>query len=162
MSRARISSFRRLDMSATPKGDTVGYMDALQDLHKDIRSLEQNLHEISLGYTGYNCHQRLDEIEQKYANYISELEDARDGIIESRPTDFSRWEGNWNPETQNEFDEYWADLLDEVERTEKTAGRIANVMLSKRNAANTRMVVSLSLIAVIVSTCTVLAQIGLS
>jgi len=152
MNTPRVSSYTLVGVSEDRWEDVVWYMDSLQDLHSDIRDIEQELRGVSLGYTGYNCHRKIDDIDQQYQAYLSELENARNGLIESRPTKFSRWDGDWNSnETREGFDMCHGELLAEIERIETTMERVGQTILSKRNSANTRMVVVLSAFATIIS-----------
>lgn len=152
MSQPRVSSYNLLSVEDDRWEDVVWYMDSLQDLHDDIRGLEHKLHGIPLGYTGFECHQEVDQIDKQYQSYLLELQDARAGILESQPTQFSRWDGDWNSnETREGFDKTQGELLEEIERIETSSERVGQIILSKRNAANSRMIVMLSLLAVVLS-----------
>lgn len=152
MSVPRVSSYSLLNVAEDRWEDVVWYMDSLQDLHDDIRTVEQEVHAVTLDTTGYHSHQRIDQIDQRYQAYRAELEAARSGIVDSQPRNFDRWDGNWNSnETREGFDKCRGELLNEIERIESTLDRVGQTILSKRNAANTRMIVVLSGLAVGIS-----------
>lgn len=161
MSQPRVSSYNLLSVGEDKWEDVVWYMDSLQDLHNDIQNLENELHGVSLGYSGFSCHQEVDRIDKQYQEYLLELKAARAGLLESEPTQFSRWDGDWNSnETREGFDMTRGELLKEIERIETTSERVGQIILSKRNAANTRMVVMLSLLAVILSVVSLFVSAG--
>jgi len=152
MSQPRISSYNLMSAREDRFEDVAWYMDKLQDLHADMRELEHDLHNVSLGFTGFGCHWKVDRIDTSYQELLSELDDARTGVVESQPKQFDRWDGDWNSnDTRDGFDRTQSDLLREIQRIETTSERVGQIILSKRNAANTRMVVLLSLLAVILS-----------
>ena len=158
MSQSRVLSYQLLGTGPDPPGDIVAYMDSLLDLHEDFHSLERELVNVPLGYTGWRCNQKLNNIAQRHLNLLDELREARKGVVESQPTRFSRWGGKWDEATRSEFDDHWAKLLDRINRIEKTSERVKNTLVSRRNAAHTRMVATLSLAAVLVAVLSLLIQ----
>ena len=128
------------------------FMRALLEMEDDLLELETKVSKQPIGLTGLKATSVLGELEMKQNELASEIQQAHEAVRDQNLAHLER-----NPEedhhhrTRDYVNQYRGDFHEVLHRLENISARTSRRIDSKRNAANTRLVLTVSIIAVLIS-----------
>ena len=134
-----------------PETDAVeDFSRQLLNLENRLIALEADVTQFSPGLTGFIASQKLSDLEECHRKCIETLINARYAVLRERLDPIGKCEYENEVEFKqlagsNEFDEY-------INRLNRLAGRTDRRLSSRRTSINMRMGLTISLIAVVIST----------
>lgn len=128
------------------------FMRTLCDLEADLLEFETEISNQDLGITGWTATRNLTDLESEHNGYVVEINSAFEAVVRGRPTLLDRYTGDkHHHRTKQYVYQHLKDFHKMVRRLEKISDRIGRRIDAKRNSANTRLVLSVSVVAVVVS-----------
>lgn len=137
-----------------PETDAVAdFAIEILGIEEQLIALETKVTEVSIGSTGFMASRRFSELERRHRKYVCRLNRMHSSVLREtlEPAGIGEYEDETEFEERagdGEFDDY-------LERLERQAERIGQRLASRRNSANTRMGLTISLIAVFISTISI-------
>lgn len=132
------------------------YASRISKLEKRLANTEKDITEVSLGYSGLVASREFTFLERRYQDHINELMDLRTAVLLEtlEPVDLES-----NSESQNSSFQQAAvagEFDDCLDRLDRLAHRTNQRLTSRRTAANTRLALTISVIAVILSAISII------
>ena len=155
-------AFERLNYDGEPnevdKG-IVAFMEALCKIESDLLEFETKVSELELDYTGWQATQELEALEANHSKYVTELRDAHRNVVQKHLSQFDRFDSDRQTRsTQRRIHEHRQAFLGMIRHLQEIVDRIGRRIDAKRNSANSRLVLTTSLTAVLISTASFLSQ----
>ncbi|RDZ65867.1 hypothetical protein C5B90_05820 [Haloferax sp. Atlit-12N] len=135
------------------------FMVDLCKLESDLIELENRVGNLSIGLTGLEASRTLGGLEATHADFLDEIYTAREAVLTSHLSRFERYEQGDHPrDTQYAVPDYQADFLQMIHHLQDLADRVGGRIDAKRNTANSRIVLTVSATAAVISVFSLLSQ----
>ncbi len=132
------------------------YTSKIVELEQEFAELEKRTSDVSVGYTGLSSSREFTDLERQYQCLVDELMDLRTATLRGslEPVSFKTDLSPQNHEFERaamagEFDEH-------LDRLDRLASRTGQRLTSRRTSANTRLGLTISVIAVVLSTISII------
>lgn len=154
MSRFTPVSYQRLggpDPDAVDNS-VVEFMETLCEFEERLLQFEGEVAAHEIGLTGLQASTGLSSLEQSHYDQVTQIRDAYEAVVTGHLKEFSQYPAeHYHHRTKNEVFDYRHHLLEMIVRLESISDRIGRRIDAKRNSANTRLVFSVSCIAVVIA-----------
>lgn len=145
-----------------PRESVVEFYAHLIQIDTEAARLRQNIASTDLDPTGFSRWRDLQRFESKYVDLHSDLLSARQAIIRHEPWKFERVEANFDTDGPNDLIPYRNQITKKLNSAFDELSRTREVLTAKQNAAMTRMSLTISTSAVLISALSLLiSAIGL-
>lgn len=155
-------AFERLSYEGEPHTvdeGIVAFMETLCDLEKELLEFETKVSELEIDYTGWQATHELASLEAEHSEFVNDLQTAHRMVILKHLTRFDRYDSEKHTRrTQQKVPDHRQEFLAMIHHLQDIADRIGRRIDAKRNSANSRLVLSASLFAVLISTASFLTQ----
>lgn len=155
-------AYHRLSYSGDDRdvdNSVVEFMETMCELENDLLEFEGIISRQDIGLSGLRGSRELGNLERRHADFVDELQQAYRGIVTGRFTELDRYPAEKHHDrSRYEIFTYRNDFLRIYARLEEIADRIGRRIDGKRNSANSRLVFSISCIAVILAVLSLISQ----
>jgi len=138
----------------------VEFMRALCELESNLLDLEAAIAEHGIDLTGWHSTQELPQLESKQNEYVQEIKTAHEVCLSTFLTEFERFDDETHTRrTQDAVYDHRQSFLNMIYHLQELTDRIGRRIDAKRNTANSRLVLTVSVIAAGISTLSIITQI---
>ncbi|RJX43119.1 hypothetical protein DM826_07375 [Halonotius aquaticus] len=128
------------------------FMLCLCDLEDDLVELEADVSKHELDATGWRASKTLSALETRQLSLAEEIRETHSAIVKGKANRLDRNPGeDWHHRSQQHLYRHQDDFMKIHQRLEEVSARIGQRIDAKRNTANTRLVITVSLCAVVIS-----------
>lgn len=158
LARKRLES----DEDRGPPSVITNFLAVIYQMEMELVTLEKDVTDTSIKWTGFNAVRELQDLEDKHSDLIGCIKSAHSAILLSEPEISPRFrkygprgvkpeEGPGSHFARRMTFEYQDALLESIGRLEVISARVGSRLDGRRISANTRLVLSISVIAIVVS-----------
>lgn len=156
---ARPIAYNVLGVDSDTHRPIVVFMDDLLELEEDLMELESDVAEYILDPTGYSAQEELSEFECRFSDLAQNVHNAKNAIFAQNPNEWDRYSDTYRATTSSQqFVPLIGRFIEKISELEELAFRISQQIQSKRSSANSRLIATLSGVAVGVSTVTLVVS----
>lgn len=131
----------------------IEFMEELCKMEEELLELETEVSNQPIGISGLTATSELRKLETKQNKLATEIRDAYDAVHKFKLNLFSRNPADeYTQRTRNSAHQYQDDFDEFLQRLENISSRASRRIDAKRNTANSRLVLSVSVLAFIIST----------
>ena len=131
----------------------IEFMEELCKIEEELLELETEVSNQPIGISGWTATNELRKLEAKQNELATEIREAYNAVHELKLNLFSRNPAEeYNQRTRNSAHQYQDDFDEFLQRLEKISSRASRRIDTKRNTANTRLILTVSVLAFVIST----------
>lgn len=152
--------YRLLESENGVEDGIAEFMQALVDIEDELLELELEVSNQQIDQTGLIATRSMSELEAQHSQYLDELKQAHKAVATDHLNGLERNDGDdYSRQTQDQASDYRTHNRLMIERLEDISDRTGRRIDAKRNSANTRLIFTVSAIALGISIISLLTQV---